>query len=149
MAHTLTCLLYHIVFSVKDRAPLITEEMASDLHAYLGGIIRELKGTPLAIDSTRDHVHMLISLPPSRSMSDTLRILKTNSSRWAHLRWPKKKQFAWQTGFGAFTVSPSMKASVESYVRAQEQHHRKRSFKEELLALLAKHDVPYDPKHLW
>ena len=98
MSRTFTNLLTHVVFSTKDREPMIVPELKAELYAYLGGLTRELKGKAYGIKGTADHVHMLISLAPVVSMSDALRFLKSNSSGWVHDKWPRRKSFAWQLG---------------------------------------------------
>lgn len=148
MSHTYADLLYHVVFSTKGRAPLISGPLAERLPAYLGGIIRGLDGEPLAVSGTRDHVHLLIALPATTCVADALRVLKANSSRWANHTPGLPAGFAWQTGYGAFSVSESNREDVRSYIRAQEGHHRKMSFEDELRLLLQKHNVDFDPRFL-
>ncbi|HST50589.1 MAG TPA: IS200/IS605 family transposase [Pyrinomonadaceae bacterium] len=128
MSHTHTNLLIHIIFSTKDRMPLIDSDINPRLHAYLGGIVRELKGTALSVNGTMDHVHMLIGLPPTVALSDVVRVTKANSSRWIHEQIVDKK-FGWQSGYGAFSVSQSKAQTVLAYIAHQEAHHRKISFK--------------------
>jgi putative transposase len=139
---------YHLVFSTKERAPLITVEIRERVHAYLGGAIRGEGGVALDIGGTADHVHLLIGLKATHCLADVLRTLKGDSSRWIHdeMRVPK---FEWQEGYGAFTVSSSNVATVREYVRDQERHHRKRSFQEEYREFLAKHDIAFDERYLW
>ena len=100
MPHTYSDLLVHFIFSTKDRAPLIEASIHEKLMAYMGGIVRELKGTPLIINGVADHVHILIRMPSDVSPAEMMRVVKTNSSRWVHEQWPSQKQFAWQTGYG-------------------------------------------------
>jgi REP element-mobilizing transposase RayT len=147
MPHTFTNLLAHVVFSTKDRLPLINAEAQPRLHSYMGGILRELKVTPLIVNGVADHVHMLVGLPPAASVSDTLRILKTNSSRWMHETYGKP--FAWQSGYGAFSVSQSNLAAVREYIARQEEHHRRMNFKEEFVSLLRRHNVEFDELQVW
>jgi REP element-mobilizing transposase RayT len=149
MAQTYTNLLVHIVFSTSNRAPLLTDAIRPDVHAYLGGIMRELDAIPIAIGGTADHVHLLIRLPANLSAADCLRIVKTNSSRWVKERWPKHRKFAWQGGYGAFSVSESRRAAVIRYIQDQEQHHRRISFQDEFLTLLKNHRVEFDERYLW
>jgi putative transposase len=118
------------------------------LFAYMGGIIRELGGTSLLINGPSDHVHALILLPAKMGLSEIVGKLKANSTGWIHREFPKKP-FAWQTGFGAFTVSHSQKQFVVDYITNQEEHHRKISFKEEYLAFLKKHEIEFEEKYLW
>jgi len=149
MSHTATNLLVHFIFSTKDRIALITPAIESDLHAYLGGIIRELGGVALSINGTPDHVHLLVRMPANQSVADVARLIKTNSSRWVHERWPEHRQFAWQTGYGAFTVSESSADAVREYISNQRAHHRKRSFQEEFLTFLRKNKITVDERYLW
>jgi putative transposase len=98
MPHTYTDVLIHFIFSTKDRAPLIAAEIREKLIAYLGGIVRELKAAPMAINAVADHLHALIRMPSDLSPAEIMRIVKTNSSRWVHEQWPQQKYFVWQTG---------------------------------------------------
>lgn len=149
MAHTFTNLLTHVIFSTKNRLPHIDAELKAPLLAYMGGIVRELHGTALTINGTADHVHLLVRLPPTISLADAMRVLKTNSSRWVHEKWPSHSVFAWQTGYGAFSVSQSNIAGLLRYIAEQEQHHRKVSFQEEFLAYLRRHGIDYDERYIW
>ena len=149
MGHTYTNLNYHLVFSTKDRQPLITKSTQPKLYAYIGGIIREMKGEMLAIGGVEDHVHILCRLGTAVSLADALRQIKGSSSRWANEKLELDGKFAWQTGYGAFSVSQSKTASVERYISEQDDHHRKRGFKEELLDFLQRHGVGYDERYLW
>ena len=115
----------------------------------MGGIVRELGGVPLMVNGTEDHVHLLVVLPQTVAVADALRILKANSSKWVHERWPRRRRFQWQTGYGAFTVSESRRNAVQRYIAGQAEHHRKPTFQEEFVALLKKHRVQYDPQSLW
>ncbi len=147
MAQTVTNLLTHIIFSTKDRMPLVFPEFRPNLHAYLGGIIRELGGRARMINGTADHVHVLAGLPPTLAIAEVLRVVKTNSSRW--VREEKTRRFGWQAGYGAFSVSESKAAEVIRYIANQEQHHRKRTFQEEFLAFLKEHNIDYDERYIW
>jgi putative transposase len=149
MAHSLTKLLFHVVFSTSDRRPLIEGDLKARLFPYLGGIFRELGGGLLGAGGTPDHVHLLIWLPATVSVAEALRVVKTNSSKWVHQQWPAHRKFGWQTGYGAFSVSKSNAASVLKYIARQEEHHKKVSFQEEFLQLLQKHEIPYDERYLW
>ncbi len=149
MAHTYTNLLAHVVFSTKERAPLLDVALKPRLFAYMGGIIRELGGTALLINGPADHVHLLLFLPAKTALSEIVGKVKANSSGWVHREFPNQWAFAWQGGFAAFSVSQSQKQSVLDYITAQEEHHSKVSFQEELVAFLKKHEVEYDEKYLW
>jgi putative transposase len=148
MPSTHLCLHYHLVFSTKERRPFIVPEIQERLHAYLGGILRGLGATPLEIGSFRDHVHLVVGLIATHKLADILRDLKGDSSRWASDTL-NLRGFAWQEGYGAFTVSRSNLPRVRDYVRNQEEHHRVRTFQEEYRALLQKHDVAFDERFLW
>ena len=148
MSRTFTNLLTHLIFSTKNRDPMIVLEIEPELHRYLGGLTRDLKGKAYGINGTFDHVHMLVSLPPVVSISDALRYLKANSSGWVHDKWPSKP-FAWQLGYGAFSVSKSNVPEVLRYIARQKEHHRKVTFKEEFLEFLIKYGIEYDERYIW
>jgi len=149
MAHTFTHLLTHIIFSTKDRAPLLDVDLKPRLIPYLGGIIRAHDGKALIINGPTDHVHILASLAAKHSLSDLMRELKADSSGWVHKNVPNQKEFAWQIGYGAFSVSYSNLAEVEKYIADQEEHHKCISFQEEFMAFLKKHEIQYDERFLW
>lgn len=136
----------HIVFSTKDRLPAIKGERGKRLHAYLIGIARNAGMTMIAIGGMPDHVHLLVSIPSKLSVAKAANLFKSNSSKWMN---EHKPGFAWQTGYGAFSVSASNLDSVKEYVLHQEEHHKKRDFQQEFIALLKKHNVDYDPKYVW
>ncbi len=149
MAHTFTHLLTHIVFSTKGRELWLTAEIKPRLFAYLGGIVRELDGKALAINGPADHVHLLASLPAKTALSEIMRVVKANSSGWVHENFPAARAFAWQTGYGAFSVSASNLEAVQQYIADQETHHRRMTFQEEFVALLRKHGIEYEEQYLW
>jgi len=148
MSHSLSSLLTHVVFSTKDRISCISDEIRRELCPYIGGIVREIGGKALIVNGTGDHMHVLLQLPAAISIADAMRLMKTNSSRWAHQKWPAAK-FSWQTGYGAFSVSRSNVAQVLKYIKEQEEHHKRISFQEEFLALLQRHGVEYDERYIW
>ena len=148
MPSTHTCLHYHLVFTTKDRVPMITKDWRERLHSYLGGMVRNMGGVPVAIGGIEDHVHLIVGLKPSHCLADVLRDLKGDSSGWVHDTLGKRK-FAWQPGYGGFTVSPSQVERVTEYVRRQEEHHRRRTFKEEYAELLKLSGIEYDERFLW
>lgn len=147
MGHTYTNLLVHGIFSTKDRMPLIGTEFKSELLAVMGGIVRNIEGKAYAINGTPDH--MPVSLPPSLSVAEAMQKIKANSSRWVHEKWPRLRAFGWQEGYGAFSVSKSNVPDVIKYIDAQEEHHRKISFQEELISFLKKHGIEYDERYIW
>ncbi len=147
LPHTAGNLVVHLIFSTKDRKPLITTAIRDDLHAYLGGIIREMGGTALIINGSADHVHMLVRIRPVHAAAGIARVVKTNSSRWVHGKF--KVNFAWQTGYGAFSVSESNIPAVSRYIATQEEHHKKQTFQQEYLAFLKKNKIVYDERYIW
>src|SRR3954464_8493494 len=142
-----TNLLYHIVYATKGRAPLISGELRADLHAYLGGTVRGLGGTALAVGGVDDHVHILAKLKPTIAVAEFIKQLKADSSKWASKRG--RGPFAWQARYGAFTVSESQAGTVRAYIENQKRHHRRASFEQELIALLRAHRVEFDERYLW
>jgi len=148
MSQTLTDLLVHIIFSTKNRRPLISEELGKELHAYVAGIVRNLNGRALIVNGVADHIHMLLEIPPSICTWDLVRSIKANSSRWIHER-SRNRRFAWQSGYGAFSVSRSNVDAVRRYIADQKAHHSKRRFEDEFLAFLKKHRVQYDENYIW
>jgi len=149
VAGTYTKLIYHIVFSTKHRQPFISEQIEEELHKYIGGIIRGIEGACLEINGTTDHVHLLTILPPKIAVSDALRDIKANSSKWVHENKRGLQQFGWQDGFSAFTVSKSQLEPVQQYIVDQKAHHQQKDFKTELLGLLDKHEVEFDERYIW
>lgn len=115
----------------------------------MGGIVREVGGTALAINGPSDHVHALTLLRASVSVSDVLRTLKANSSKWVHDQWPDRRAFAWQTGYGAFTVSQSNVDAVRRYIADQEEHHKQVTFQDEFRAFLRRHGIAFDERYIW
>lgn len=147
MAHTYSNLLYHIVFSTQTRLPLIKPEYKDELFAYVATLIKEKGGKPIIINGVLDHIHLLVVLPPDVSVSDLMKFVKANSSRWMKRRF--EKPFAWQKGFGVFSVARSGVPSVSQYIRDQETHHRKMDFRTEFVALLKKNEIDFDEEFLW
>ncbi|MBA2524222.1 MAG: IS200/IS605 family transposase [Pyrinomonadaceae bacterium] len=123
MSESFTNLLYHIIFSTKDRRPLITSVYEPRLYEYIGGTIRGTGGIALSINGAEDHVHLLAKLRPDRALSDVLRDLKCNASGWMHDVFPEVRDFSWQRGYGAFTVSESHVEEVQRYLKFQKEHH--------------------------
>src|SRR3712207_4325028 len=113
MPHTYTNLLVHAVFSTKERQPTLDHEVRPRLFRYMGGVVREAGGAATTIDGVADHAHMLLSLPATVSVADVMRIVKANSSKWVHDTWPHRRAFAWQAGYGAFSVSQSNAGAVK------------------------------------
>jgi REP element-mobilizing transposase RayT len=139
------------VFSTKYRKRLIAEKIEEPLYEYIGGIIRKLNGRLVEIGGAEDHIHILCFLPASKSVSDCVRDIKANSSKWLNeshrSKWATK--FQWQAGFGAFTVSYSQIESVQVYVQNQKTHHATKSFRDEYIELLERHDIEFDMKYVF
>ena len=148
MSQSYTNLIYHVVFSTKNREPLITNEIKPRLYEYIGGILRNKGGIALAIGGIDDHLHVLAKIRPDDSLSNVLRDLKANSSGWTHRIFPKMKDFSWQNGYGAFTVSASQVEIVRRYIANQEKHHAKYSFRDEFVKLLKVNQIEFDEKFL-
>ena len=149
MANTFSSLHYHVVFSTKDREPWISREMESRLWSYLAGIALENDMKPLRIGGMPDHVHALLTIPAKMSVSIAVQRLKGPSSKWIHEEFPKMRGFAWQDGYGAFTIGKSQIKSVDTYIANQREHHRVRTFQEEFVMFLKRYEIEYDPKYLW
>ena len=146
---TYTNLLFHIIYSTKYRKPSIDPLWQDELYAYIGGILRDNRGVLLKAGGIEDHIHLLAKLPPTIAVSDMLRLMKANSSKWINETKKPKKSFEWQPGYAAFSVSESQVGTVESYIENQREHHQKRTFQEEFLLLLKKHGIEYDPQYVF
>jgi REP element-mobilizing transposase RayT len=149
MASTLTNLLVHVVFSTKEREPIITDRYRESLYAYIGGIIRRDGAKSLSIGGMPDHIHLAIKTRSNKALSELVRKIKANSSKWINENRFCKKKFSWQNGYGGFSVSASQINKVKNYIQNQAEHHKSKTFKEELIEILDKHGVGYDPKYLW
>jgi REP element-mobilizing transposase RayT len=140
---------HHCVFSTKERRPLITPALRERLWPFLGGIARQNKMKAIEIGGVQDHVHILLSMPATISISKALQLIKGGSSKWVHDTFPEHRLFAWQEKYGSFGVSVSLLDKTIQYIQDQETHHRKMTFQEEFLALLKKHRIEYDERYLW
>jgi putative transposase len=129
---------YHAVFSTKFRTPWISSEVEQRLHPFLAGIAKDLNCTPIAINGMPEHVHALVRFPSDLAVADLLRHLKARSSKWIHQTYPSLPDFAWQEGYGGFTVSKTSVSDVEQYIRNQKEHHKEIGFEGEYLAMLRK-----------
>jgi REP element-mobilizing transposase RayT len=140
---------FHCVFSTKGRVPLITPTLSPRLWPFLGGIARQNEMKAVEIGGVSDHVHILLSLPPSVSIAKAMQLIKGGSSKWVHETFPDLRLFRRQEKYGAFSVSVSQLDKIRKYIKNQEEHHRKMTFQEEFLALLKKHGLKYDERFLW
>ncbi len=144
MPGTYSQILLHIVFSTKQRRPYITPDIQARLCDYIGGIVRAEKGTLYAIGGMPDHLHMLLRWRTDGAISHLMRTVKARSSRWIHETFRESSAFAWQVGYAVFSVSKSSEADVKAYIENQAEHHKKRDFEEELLALLRAHGIEHN-----
>jgi putative transposase len=149
MANTYSSLFYHIVFSTKHRQNFIRLEIENRIWSYIGGIARKHKTTALQIGGIENHIHALIMSPPIHAPSKIAQFLKGDSSKWIHEEFRDLQSFAWQDGFGAFSVSKSNVPKVIDYIKSQRQHHLKQSFEDEYLELLKLHETDYNVKYLF
>jgi REP element-mobilizing transposase RayT len=143
------CLKYHLVFSTKDRRPLLSAAIMPRLSPYIGGIIREIGGSMLAANGPADHIHVAAVLDQKLPLMEALNIIKANSSKWIHQNFSELADFAWQEGYAAFSVSHSATNQVVGYVQRQLEHHAKMDFQQELRTLLDRHGIEYDERYLW
>ncbi len=146
MSHTYICDLVHCVFSTKGRRDQIRPEMQSELWAYISGIARKNGFQALAVGGTENHAHLLLSLPATIDLAKAVQLIKGGSSKWIHDTYGA--EFEWQEGYGAFTVGISLVPQTVAYIERQAEHHRKRSFDEEFVAFLRKHNIEYDPRYV-
>jgi putative transposase len=146
MAQTLVCLRVHVIFSTKDRRPMITPEVEPELYAYMAGTAKNLDSPCLAAGGTSNHVHLLISQSKNIALSHLMEEIKKSSSKWIKTKGPAFRSFGWQDGYGAFTVGRSQVEALQRYIAAQKERHKKQSFEEELVRLLNKYGVQYDER---
>ena len=145
MGHTYSNLLLHVVFSTKQRRPLIHDAIRQRLYEYMGGIAREEFGQAVIVGGTDNHVHALLSIRTNVSVAEAMRKLKALSSGWVRRLDSRERDFAWQSGYSAFSVSESQKQRVTAYISRQVEHHKQKTFEEEFAELLRRHGIPYDP----
>lgn len=149
MANTYTALHYHLVYSTKHRAPYLTPDIEQRVWAYIGGVARKHRMIALQIGGFDDHIHALVTAPATLSPSQIAQYLKGDSSKWIHETFPELQEFAWQQGYGAFTVSKSGLDAVVRYIQNQRAHHQQRDFQEEYREFLQKYGVEYDEQYVW
>ncbi len=142
-------ILLHAIFSTKFRRKAVSKAWSDDLYAYFGGTAREHEATVLCSGGIVDHVHLLLKVNPKYAISSTIQMLKANSSRWINEGQRCEKKFAWQRGYGAFSVSESLADSVIRYIKNQSEHHRKLTFCEEYLKILRKHNLEFDERFVF
>jgi REP element-mobilizing transposase RayT len=149
MAQSLARILVHLIFSTKDRAPVLSAGVRPGLRAYMVGILSNLDCPCLEVGCVADHAHLLFVLHRTRSAAEAVEEVKKGSSKWLKTRGPAMRNFHWQNGYGAFSVSPSSEARVRAYITGQEAHHRRVTFQEEFRAFLRRHGVAFDERYVW
>ncbi len=149
MANTYTQINIHAIFSVKGRENIITRNYRDRLHQYIAGIINNTKNYSLAVNGYKDHIHIFFELNPVNSLSDVMRDIKANSSKWINDNRFVLGHFSWQEGYGAFSYSRSQRNDVIKYIMEQEKHHAGKSFREEYLALLQKFKIPFEDNYVF
>lgn len=148
MSHTYTSLLVHGVFSTKERRPSINEELQERLYPYLGGIARENGMRALTVGGMDDHLHCLLSIPPTFPVSKAMQLIKGGSSKWINDNFTRRRDFSWQEGYGAFSIGIGEVGRTTDYINNQKKHHQERDFKGELEAFLRRHEIPFDERYL-
>ncbi len=139
----------HLIWSTKQRRRLIDPQWRNRLHAYMGSIARFKHARLIEVNSQTDHVHLYVSLPSTVTLADLVNALKANSTRWIRQTFPGRKWFSWQEGYAAFSVSTYVETAVVEYIRNQDEHHKRRDFREELLDLLRHHGIEYDQRYVF
>ena len=149
MANTYSSLFYHVVFSTKHWRNFIHEAIENRVWAYIGGVARKHKLTAIQVGGIENHIHSLVMSPPVFAPSQIAQWLKGDSSKWIHTEFADLKSFAWQDGYGAFSVSKSKVPDVVEYIKNQREHHRKQSFEDEYVKLMKYHEVECDERYLF
>ena len=149
MAQSLSKLYVHIIFHIKNDAIPIRNNDKNNLYAYIGSIINDNGCIPIIINGTKDHVHILCVMSKNISLAKLTEEIKRHSSRWIKTIGPQYKKFAWQGGYAGFSVSQSLHHKTKLYILNQEEHHKKMTFKEELLVFFKEYNIEYDERYLW
>ena len=149
MPQSLANFYVHLIFSTKERFPFLTKEVHPDLHAYMATVLANLNSPAVLINSVEDHVHVLFNMGRTVTLAQVVEDVKKSSSKWIKTQGPKFGQFAWQAGYGGFSVSESNVPMVAHYIRGQEEHHRVKTFQEEYREFLTKHNIQYDERYVW
>ena len=148
MPQSLARIFVHVVFSTKNRRPILPAAIKPSLHEYLGGILREFGCPAVEINTEPDHAHVLFVLSRTATIADVVGGLKKGSTLWLQQQ-PRLGDFHWQNGYGAFSVSQSNVEAVQNYIRSQQEHHQQQSFQDEFRALLARHGLEFDERYVW
>ena len=149
MPQFLASILVHLVFSTKHRQPLLHPEIERELYPYLATVFHSVDSPTLTIGGTEDHVHVLFRLGRKISLAGVVEEIKTSSSKWIKTKGPTYKSFHWQNGYGAFSIGQSGVEGLKKYIASQKEHHRRKTFQEEMRAFLGKYRIEFDEKHVW
>jgi REP element-mobilizing transposase RayT len=146
---SLAQLLVHLIFSTKSREPLLSDDIRPELHPYMATILKHMDSSAILINSVEDHVHILFHLSKNHALCDVIENVKKDSSKWIKTKGRTFRNFHWQSGYGALSVSQSNLAQVVKYIEGQKEHHRRRTFQEEFRAFLKRYQVQYDERYVW
>jgi len=149
MSQSLAHIIIHLVFSTKERKPILVKTIRDELYAYMAEVLQADESPAILINGTEDHVHVLFILSKTHALCEVIELVKKRSSKWIKTKGKRFEKFQWQSGYGAFSVSESLIDKVRQYIEDQESHHAKISFKDEMKSLLEKHGVKYDIDHIW
>ena len=149
MAQSLSYILLHLIFSTKDRAPILDSPVRTPLHAYLATVVRDMDCECYRAGGVADHVHLAVRLSRTVTAAELAGKLKTTSSKWIKAKFPDLGDFAWQNGYGAFSVGPSQLSALMRYIDTQDEHHRRKTFQEEYREILGKYGIPCDERYVW
>ena len=149
MPQSLSSILIHLIFSTKNREPSLSPEIDAELYPYIASIFKAMKSPALIIDGASDHLHTLFSLSRVVTIADLVEGVKTESSKWIKTKGQEFRNFHWQNGYGAFSISQSEVATVKRYIRRQKEHHRRVTFQDEYRRFLAAYEVEYDERYVW
>lgn len=149
MPQSLANIYIHLIFSTKDRYPFLTDAVRPNLHAYMATVLANLNCPAVLINSVADHVHVLFNMGRTVALAHVVEDVKKSSSKWIKTQGKHLATFAWQAGYGGFSVSESNVPKVANYIRSQEEHHRVKTFQEEYMEFLKKHNIQYDERYVW
>ena len=149
MSQSLSKLFVHIVFNIKTGSVGIDKTISKELYAYMGAIIKDNESIPIVINGVENHIHILCVMSKNIALAKLVEEIKRHSSRWIKTKGEQYRQFAWQGGYGAFSVSSSIQDKTKRYIENQEAHHKKMTFKEEYLLFLKEYGINYDEQYLW
>ena len=149
MPQSLAQVLVHLIFSTKNREPVLADDIRPELHPYMATVLKGVNSPAILINSVEDHAHVLFHLSKNHALCDVIESVKKDSSKWIKTKGRTYRNFHWQSGYGAFSISQSNVAQVVKYIEGQKEHHRRRTFQEEFRAFLKRYRVPYDERYVW